>query len=430
MKRNKRLLRYDLLDQMDTVGGQADVRDDREYQDEFPRHDGEYAWLIRIPFRKIDKTLTRDGVVILFAKAREAFAGTLYGSRCITAFSEPVAVTDSERVAEAYSEAGLVICPESVCENESVALVSAVNMDTSSPKNLLKLLKTLCENMGEEMTAGAMDNVCMEVDFLEAYLSGWAYPTRQNSVFLDRSFLHFMDSGGNECNNFYRSSLTCTYGIMYNIIQTFYHSEQLNMRNKMLSLFPNFNIAKTMTELCSIETLTSKTGLCALTKEVKADILGKRIRLLPKEDGEYAEFAMMQPMYRFGEQTSFAPSQWKKGKQAPGFSYTSELKDEAMEYYEDGDSGISDFTIRWKNVGKNIMLYAYIVPEAFETKNRNVIDCCVYIYMDVTANSHTYPEKKIEIFLDVLNEKVFMGQLDKESLLEILIEERLRFFQY
>ena len=119
----------------------------------------------------------------------------------------------------------------------------------------------------------------------------WTDIRQQNMFYLDSSFPKFVKSGGKESNETYRAVLTCTYGLIYNLIETFYPEKEtkLQARDKLLSCFPNFDLTEVNYKVCNIASKPSSLEEIYIPAEITLDIMNMKV-LMNTRDREDSEF--------------------------------------------------------------------------------------------------------------------------------------------
>ena len=248
-----------------------------------------YGFLLKIPYDRIVFTDTEVHKVI--AELTELITISLDACHCVTDFSDVVFTTNLESLSQnipevLYDQKFMFIDQFGDRINQLVANV-AINIDKRNVKQVFLMFYRLYNvlHLHTDDTYPMIVGVCPKKE------NTWSDIRQQNMFYLDSSFPKFVRSGGKESNTTYRAALTCTYGLIYNLIETFYPEKEtkLQARDKLLSCFPNFDLTEVNYIICNIAVQTSSLEDIDIPAEITHDIMNMKV-LMSTRDREDAEF--------------------------------------------------------------------------------------------------------------------------------------------
>ena len=211
-----------------------------------------YEFLLKIPYDRIASTDTDVRKVI--AELTELITISLDACYCVTEFSDVVFTTNIESLSQSipevmYDQKFMFVGQFGGHKDNLVANV-AINIDKRNVKQVFLMFYRLYNvlHLHTDDTYPMIVGVCPKKE------NTWSDIRQQNMFYLDSSFPKFVRSGGKESNTTYRAALTCTYGLIYNLIETFYPEKEtkLQARDKLLSCFPNFDLTEVNYKVCNI----------------------------------------------------------------------------------------------------------------------------------------------------------------------------------
>ena len=428
---------YDLMDEItepaDKDTTKIVVNDGEPTVMPFAEH---YEFLLKIPYDRIASTDTDVRKVI--AELTELITISLDACYCVTDFSDVVFTTNleslSQNIPEVMYDQKFMFVGQFGGHKDNLVANVAINIDKRNVKQVFLMFYRLYNvlHLHTDDTYPMIVGVCPKKE------NTWSDIRQQNMFYLDSSFPKFVKSGGKESNTTYRAALTCTYGLIYNLIETFYPEKEtkLQARDKLLSCFPNFDLTEVNYIVCNIAVQTSSLEEIYIPAEITHDIMNMNV-LMNTRDREDSEFyytteLLIQPIYRKGNfllNGGYTMIPWIEGRQMPGNREISKMKDEMMWYEHEGhELSIRQFSMKWRVVGAKLWLYVFFCPETVVTDEGHMVDCCVCVKMDVHERAPRSTDFFIEWFINAINEDIFQGQLPEEKLIDLLVEDRLNRF--
>lgn len=392
----------------------------------------DYDYLLKIPFNGIAGT--DDEIRTLINRCRELLTLTLDASRCVVGYSDIVFTTTFKSLAVSFPNDILVSDAYEFNDPENQLVVNVgVKLNLASPKQVVMMLAKIVNILGETMTPD-LNERGMVAAFCRKNGNEWQTFTQENMFWMDSSLVNFVKTGGYEKNDSFRTMLTCTYGILYNVMRTFYKDDQMTAHDRLLAAFPHFSLTDVLKHTTYIAELVSSNDDIVLLDALRDVVLQKKVCLKYHDEWDkefsYKTEVFIEPLYRRGSKLlngGYKMLPWVEGRMEPGNQRLSEMRDALIWYFAQGNAvSIRDFSMRWRVVGARLRLYVFFVPETVITEKNDIIDCCVCVWMDVHERGSHPTDFFIEWFINAINDEYFDSALPEEEITELLIDDRLK----